>query len=558
MTQDYERGLEGEPPEVTNLSDYEQALIEAAALSEDDAIEAACRDIKERFKVPIKTVRARVERLRRELLAQQAVEGTADGIVLQINADQAELAEYAKVVLEERLGPLVWDRATLWVGHAETQLWTPLPDHQVRVAISDMLTGRSLKFASRKGDFESIWKMVADRVHIEGFFDDAPEGVGAGNTFFRVTEEREVVEESLELTTHRQTGLLKYPLVDGPAPLWMKHLRDHLVDDDQIARAQELMGLALIGELWRMRVMGVMRGLSSTGKSVFFGVLQGLVPEVWVSHVPPADFGKDTARYAMVGKRLNICGDISSTDPLPDGFTKTITGGQAAEKVLVKKLYHDPFFAHLKAGILWSCNRFPPSRDRSDGFWNRMCILFWQNPVPDELQDRTLTERILREEGPQIAKWALQGAERALLHGITKTRAHEQQLEEWRLVADPVWGFLRSTSVYITGDAATRGGCVESGPLLYDAFVAWCKRVGLERHLSRQRFYDEMEAGHIVKEFVIQRREVAAGRVFRGIVLRGTDQARAKFAERLHQMSSLNLRVYGEGDEVEEGSEAAE
>jgi P4 family phage/plasmid primase-like protien len=160
-------------------------------------------------------------------------------------------------------------------------------------------------------------------------------------------------------------------------------------------------------------------GQGNDGKSVYSGVLRELLGDKNVSAVglDAFDSRKSFGLQPILGKALNITGDVSELEKIQEGLLKTIVG---ADAVTIDRKHKSPVTDKLDTKFVLNCNQLPPFRDRSDGIWRRLLLVEWLNQIAADKVDRNLLSRLLRHELAGIFNWALLGFHQVDSQGFTK------------------------------------------------------------------------------------------------------------------------------------------
>ena len=77
-----------------------------------------------------------------------------------------------------------------------------------------------------------------------------------------------------------------------------------------------------------------------------------------------------------------------------NGIFKALTG---EDYITAERKNKNPFSFKPYARLLFSCNEIPRNYgDRSEGFYRRLIIIRFENPVPPEKRDPNLIEKLAR------------------------------------------------------------------------------------------------------------------------------------------------------------------
>jgi P4 family phage/plasmid primase-like protien len=151
-------------------------------------------------------------------------------------------------------------------------------------------------------------------------------------------------------------------------------------------------------ECLRFQKFIVFKGIPNTGKSTLLYIMRILHSENATSAVAVHDFGTERYKTSMVGKLVNITGEVGSTTFISDDFLKNVTAGDPVE---VRFLFNESFRTILPTRIVIACNDMFRVRDTSGAVERRMIILPCDNLVREEDVDVFLWDK-LKDELPGI------------------------------------------------------------------------------------------------------------------------------------------------------------
>ncbi len=251
-------------------------------------------------------------------------------------------------------------------------------------------------------------------------------------------------------------------------PRWIQYLDESLDDDEVKVVMQEFYGLCLTHDQ-RFHKFLFLQGLSRTGKGVAFTILQEMVGRENVSNVALRDFGGPFGLQPMLGKKLNINAEIPELDRIAEDILKEYVGGST---VINYNRKHLPTISTIqRARLAFSSNNYPNFRDRTEGLWNRMLLIPFNEIVQNE--DIHLEEHLVKNELPGIFNWACAGYIRLLDQGkFSDSVTIKAEIDEYKEETIPAHQFIRS---YL--DLDTKGYAVHS-KTLYRYYVLWAKCEG--------------------------------------------------------------------------------
>jgi putative DNA primase/helicase len=401
-------------------------------------------------------------------------------------------------------------------------LWrgTEVRDYEAEVA--GMFAGR--RNCMKKGDFAGIAQHAYSVAQREGFFADAPVGVAAGGSFYRLQADGSIDIEPLTLQ-HRQRGqIVGEPDFISASPLLDRFIGETFHEGDtpegraaaqaQTDFVQEVAGAVLFGLMAPYQKAVLFYGPGRAGKGTLTRLLEVLVPPELRTAATPFAWDSEYHLAALQGKRLNIVGELPQDVPIPAAIFKTVTGGDLLSG---RHPAGRPFTFKNEAAHVYSSNHMITTRDHSDAFFSRWLIVDFKN---SRLQsgaaiEADLDAKIIEQELPQLLGWAMLGAVRLQKRRrFVATPQHDALMSKWRKSTNSVLEFLQDAEAVTLGaverDAAPRRRDV------YEAYRLWA--VGCNRKpMALQRFNEELDAPHVARLGVSVRRDTTRREVVEGV-----------------------------------------
>lgn len=436
-----------------------------------------------------------------------------------LSADQCRLARNALEMLELQSGRRpVYTQGAIYVVAPGTGLWRPCTLDQMAVTVGELHGG--LKYCVRNSDFVAIARLAASMIDEDRFFYNAAIGVAAPGGFWRVTDGGEILHEDLTPEHRQRTLLAADPDPDTKPERWLKMLREAFAGHDpdgQIRLMSQLFGSAITRSLWRHRIVGLLLGPTSSGKSTALSVLRQAFAQDQVCAVTPQRWSHEYFVASLAGKALNIVGELDARDSIPGGAFKTITGKDLVEG---RHVTHRPFSFRCEAAHLFNSNSAPPTNDHSDAFFRRWRIVLFSNTVPAGKEIRDLDEQIVRDELGAFLWWALQGAADVVrTDSIIEPEPHREELAKWRSANNSALQFvLDKTECVITPIGRLVRPKATTAQVLFDRYKIFCASNGL-RPFGRNNFIEALTAG--AGAVGIRRVDRNNQAVFEGVQLRG-------------------------------------
>jgi putative DNA primase/helicase len=178
-----------------------------------------------------------------------------------------------------------------------------------------------------------------------------------------------------------------------------------------------------------------------------------------------------------------VVGELPDENAIPAADFKTVMGGDLLNG---RHPSYRPFSFKNEAAHVFMSNHLINTRDHSDAFFSRWLLVEFPNsrlrsglPI-----DPGLADRIIVEELPGIAQWALDGAVRLLDQGgFSRSVVHERLMQQWRRSSNSVEEFVHDDCEVGEPQFLTRRS------RLYVAYGEWCKETG-RKPFAKGRFKD--------------------------------------------------------------------
>lgn len=259
-------------------------------------------------------------------------------------------------------------------------------------------------------------------------------------------------------------------------------------DEDDRLFAVELLGAALMGLGTRLKKAVFFTdgedidARGGTGKSQLLAMLQGLVPDERICHIPPQKF-VDYDGADLMGKTLNLVYEAPDTDLLREEGIKAIVHG---EKIRARMIRERPIEFEPLALHVFAVQRPPAAPGASGAFWDRWTLLEFNKRFRDT--DEAIPDigrRVVDEELTDLVHLALEGARRLLSRGAyTVSEGTREGMRRWRRDAEPVAVFFDEMCVHV--DSSSPATWTQS-KRLYELYQDWCKDNG-HSPCSHQKF----------------------------------------------------------------------
>lgn len=218
---------------------------------------------------------------------------------------------------------------------------------------------------------------------------------------FENLEELPTLDGILNITTREITPFTpkkvffnKLPINYNPkaeCPAIDKFFKEILKSEDDAKVMYQLFGFALLKE-YRFEKAFMFVGNGRNGKGKTLSLMKRFVGGENCSAIPLSDMDTNsTSLCEMIGKLLNIAGDLSATALKNTGKFKELSGRDlvSAKRKFLSDL---PFINYAK--MVFACNELPRVYDFSVGFWSRWILLefpyeFVKQDIYNTKEDKT-------------------------------------------------------------------------------------------------------------------------------------------------------------------------
>ncbi len=223
-------------------------------------------------------------------------------------------------------------------------------------------------------------------------------------------------------------------------------------------------------------------GEANSGKSIILNFITKLVGERLVANIPLHRLSEKFPRAELVGKKLNVAGELSGRMLSDISVYKGLTGGDRLE---AERKGSAVFFFKPRAKLIFSGNCFPQVKenDVTNAFINRMGLLMFNCSIEPEKQDKQLLSKLWDERGSIVMKslYALQRlAERNFAFELPEDS--KEYIKHYKANQNSVISFVSDCCEF---DERT----VISNTKLLASYKSYCSENGLET-IGRTNFYE--------------------------------------------------------------------
>ena len=202
---------------------------------------------------------------------------------------------------------------------------------------------------------------------------------------------------------------------EATCPRWEAFLAETFSGDVELIEfVQRLAGYSATGKVTH-HVLPFLYGGGANGKSVFLEVLMAVLGSY--AGPVPADFllaganVHESYTADLAGMRLVVCSEVGPTAKFHEQKIKHLTGG---DQVKARFLYGKPF-TFDPSHHMWLMGNHQPRVDAGgESFWRRLRLVPFDHTVPESERIEGLAAQLVKEEGPAILAWIIEGARKQL------------------------------------------------------------------------------------------------------------------------------------------------
>ena len=254
-------------------------------------------------------------------------------------------------------------------------------------------------------------------------------------------------------------------------------------DVEKILMLQEAIAATMFGLMPMYQKAVLLHGRAGTGKTVLMRIVESLMPPEAMTAVAPQQWGERFAMGSLLGKVLNLCGELPEHGYIPGNIFKQVVDGSPFQSEFKGV---DTFVFRSKAANWFAGNYLPASKDSSEGFTRRWLVFGFSRVVPKDEVVEDLAEQIIAEEREGIVAWALQGLSRLMAQRkFTEGSEHLALLAEMRRVNNSVLAWIESNGRYLL--TREQGDTCE-GLEMYDQYSFYVKNINRGFAAPYERF----------------------------------------------------------------------
>lgn len=234
---------------------------------------------------------------------------------------------------------------------------------------------------------------------------------------------------------------------------------------------EELLGVIFSAQR-SLKISSIFWGEPNTGKSVALNMISDMFAPTAVSNVSFSQFSEEFAVANLIGKALNVSGEISGIKERRMDLFNSIVGNDTIMACFKGKDY---FKLKSNAFLAFACNDLPViPPEVVDAFSTRVVIFPFMNAIPREkwIEDMNIK---MRKEAELIAARAIMGLSRFIQNGNRFT--HQEQLD---LIKMDALCNLNSFKAFADRELVVDKKSFTSSHDITTAYEAFCEEYDLE------------------------------------------------------------------------------
>jgi putative DNA primase/helicase len=256
----------------------------------------------------------------------------------------------------------------------------------------------------------------------------------------------EISKDSQTLREFRAKDFLPYQLPfefdqTATCPMFKKYLGEVLPEPELQHIVAEFFGYIFTKNL-KMEKALLLYGSGANGKSVLFDVMNALLGSENIANFSLSNLLEEHNRALIAYKLLNYGSEINATRTR-DEFKNLVS----TEPIQARLKYGNSFTMTNYAKLAFNCNELPKDFDHSNAYFRRLLIIPFRVTIPENKQDKTLANKIIKTELAGVFNWIIDGLKRLLkTEKFTESQIVKDTLEAYKRDSDSVACFIGENS----------------------------------------------------------------------------------------------------------------
>lgn len=258
-----------------------------------------------------------------------------------------------------------------------------------------------------------------------------------------------------------------------------KYLDEVLPNKDVQKVLAEFMGYVFVKPTTlKLEKALLLYGQGANGKSVFFDIIIALLGAENVSNFSLQNLTKyDSYQRAELSNRLlNYASEINGK--LETSVFKQLVSGEPVE---ARQIYGKPFTMTNYGKLMFNCNELPREVEQTHAFFRRFIIVPYDITIPENDQDKQLSQKIIANELSGVFNWVLDGLDRLLRQkNFTACVEVEKQIDLYKKQSDSVFMFVDDEG-WVPNAAS-----IKDLKDVYHLYKEYCQESGLKEVCNRK------------------------------------------------------------------------
>ncbi len=297
----------------------------------------------------------------------------------------------------------------------------------------------------------------------------------------------EISKDSQTLRDFNAKDFLTYQLpfeFDEAAacPMFEKYLNEVLPEKELQDIVAEFFGYIFTKNLKMEKAM-LLYGGGANGKSVLSDIMNALLGSENVANFSMSNLLEEHNRALIAYKLLNYGSEINATRTR-DEFKNLVS----TEPIQARLKYGNSFTMTNYAKLSFNCNELPKDFDHQHAYFRRLLIIPFRVTIPENKQDKTLANKIIKTELAGVFNWIIEGLKRLLkAEKFTASKIVKDTLETYKRESDSVACFVDENGYK---PSATKYNLLK---VLYAEYRMFCLEDGTSA-LKKTNFKKRLEA----------------------------------------------------------------
>jgi putative DNA primase/helicase len=273
-------------------------------------------------------------------------------------------------------------------------------------------------------------------------------------------------------------------------PMFNKYLDEVLPEKELQNIVAEFFGYVFTKNL-KMEKALLLYGSGANGKSVLFDVMNALLGRENIANFSMSNLLEEHNRALIAHKLLNYGSEITATRTR-DEFKNLVS----TEPIQARLKYGNSFTMTDYAKLAFNCNELPKDFDHQHAYFRRLLIIPFRVTIPENKQDKTLADKIIKNELAGVFNWIIDGLKRLLENeNFTESKIVKDTLEVYKQESDSAACFIAENSYKPspTGYVLLKN--------LYADYRAFCQEDGASA-LKKTNFKHRLESNGFTVERV--------------------------------------------------------